>query len=149
MSKYTPKSNPAYLDENIIKQVIEAVPRVFIMKHVSQLCDIPYKTFYHWMKRGKRELDANEDTIYTKLNLAYNRALSDALVALLSELRECPKNYGAIVWILEHCYKKEFMTLPDDVQKILDWVNKDVLPVLEKGGSINGEQIKEMDPESN
>lgn len=148
MSKYTPKSNPAYLDDLIIQQVVEAVPRAFIMKHVAQLCDIPYKTFFHWMRRGKRELQNDEDSIYTQLVTAYNKALSEAMVELLNELKTCPKNYGAVIWILEHCYKKEFMTLPEDVQKVLDWVNNHIKPALEKGGSINGEQIKEMDSES-
>jgi hypothetical protein len=144
-NKHIPPNNPPYLDDAIIAQAVEAVPRVFVMKHVAQLCDIPYKTFYHWMTRGRKEVEGDlERTIYGKLYLAYHKKRSEALADKIKELSACPKNYGAIVWILEHCYKKEFMTLPEDVQKIIEWVNKDILPILEKGGSIDGQQIKEI-----
>lgn len=140
--------HPTYLDDALIETIILNIPRVFIMKHVAQLSDIPYKTLFHWMTRGKKEIEADsEETIYTKLYRAYQKKRSEALADKLEELTKCPRNYGAIVWILEHCYKKEFMTLPEDVQKIIDWVNNHIKPMLEKGGSINGDQIKEMDSE--
>ena len=140
---------PTYLDDDLIAKIVSNIPNVYIMKHVAQLSGIPNQTLNTWMMRGKKEIATETESIYTKLYMAYHAKLSESLAGLLEELKKCRPNYGAIVWILEHCYKKEFMTLPDDVQKILDWVNKDVLPTLEKGGSINGEQIKEMDSESN
>jgi hypothetical protein len=138
---------PTYLDDALIEKIISNIPRVFIMKHVAQLSSIPNQTLNTWMMRGKKEIEAEIESIYTKLYIAYHAKLSEALSGLLEELKKCRPNYGAIVWILEHCYKKEFMTLPEDVQKIIDWVNNHIKPMLEKGGSINGEQIKEMDSE--
>jgi hypothetical protein len=141
---------PTYLDDALIETIISHVPRVYIAKHVAQLCGIPNQTLNTWMVRGKKEIANGTESIYTKLYTAYQKKLSEALVDLLEELKKRSANYGAIVWILEHCYKKEFMTLPDDVQKILDWVTKDILPVLEKGGSIDGwEKTEKMDSESN
>lgn len=142
--------HPTYLDEKLIEKIVDNVPRVFIMKHVAQLSDIPYQSLFHWMTRAKKEIkEGITDTIYVKLYLAYNKKRSEALQEKLDKLAECPKNYGAIVWILEHCYKEEFMTLPEDVQKILDMFTNVIKPMLEKGVSINGsEEIKEIHPES-
>ena len=132
--------------------ILEKLNIIFYLKHVARLSKIAYSTMHEWMQRGEKELESeseeDEESIYVKFYNAYQIALSEALAEKLAILSTCPKNYGAIVWILEHCYKQEFMSLPEDVQKILDWVNDHIKPMLAKGATVNGEEIKSLDQES-
>lgn len=152
MKPFSRRGPVTKLDEALIEQIIVHVPRVFYLKHVARLSKIAYSTMHEWMQRGEKELESeseeDEESIYVKFYNAYQIALSEALAEKLAVLSTCPKNYGAIVWILEHCYKQEFMSLPEDVQKILDWVNDHIKPMLAKGATVNGEEIKSLDQES-
>ena len=136
-----------YLDDVLIEKIIAAVPQVFIMRHVANLIKLNDKTLYCWMKRGDKDIQAGEETsVYAKLYKSYQQALSEALREKLEILARCPKNYGAITWILEKCFKDDFETKSEAHKQLEDYVENVIKPMLGKGELANGgKETKEMD----
>jgi hypothetical protein len=135
-----------YLDEQLIKEIVDAVPKVLLMKHVAQLCDLPYTTLFTWIKRGRKDLEEGENgSIYAKLVLAYSKKQSEALAERLALLDGCPKNYGAITWKLEKCFKKDFGNKSEAHKQLEDFVFNYLKPIVDKGGmEIAKEKIEEL-----
>lgn len=131
-----------YLDELLIRDIVAAVPRVLIMKHVASLCEVPYKTLNHWIRRGKKDIEeGKEGSIYAKLVTAYNKKRSEVLEEKLFELKQCPKNYGALTWTLEKCFREDFEGKSELHKQLEDIVFNYLKPIVDKSGF---ENVKEM-----
>jgi hypothetical protein len=133
--------HPTYLDDDLIAKILEAIPQVMIMKHVASILCIPYQTFHTWMTRGGSDIrEGLHDSIFAKLHAAYYRKRSEVMREKLEVLSLCPKNYGAITWILEKCFKDDFEVMSESHKQLLDWVENYVKPLLAKGGFEHGVQ---------
>jgi hypothetical protein len=141
------------LDDNLIKVITDAIPRVIIQQHVAYLTDIPPQTLHHWLKRGNTEIKEGispDDSIYVKLSQAYYHKRSEVLEEKLARLDECPKNYGAITWLLEKCFKDDFESKSDHVKQLEDYVLNFIKPMMAKGGFESGrKETEEVHTESN
>lgn len=123
------------LDDAMIVKIIDAIPKVIIRKHVAQLNNLNESTLRTWLKRGNNEIrEGIEDTIYVKLVQAYNKRRSEVLEEKLTSLATCPKNYGAITWILEKCFKDDFEVKSEAHKQLEDFVINYLKPIMEKGG---------------
>lgn len=137
------------LDDKMIENILEAIPKVIVMKHVAQLNNMNESTLRTWLKRGEREIaEGREDTIYVKLIRAYNKRRSEVLQEKLNILAGCPRNYGAITWILEKCFKDDFEVMSESHKQLLDWVENVIKPLLGKGAPLNGEETEERREET-
>jgi hypothetical protein len=126
---------PSRLDEKMIADLVEAIPKVIIMRHVAHLNKLHHDTLRTWLKRGNQEIrDGLTDTIYVRLAHACNQKRSEVLQQKLEELATCPKNYGAITWLLEKCYRDDFETKSEAHKQLEDLVLNYLKPIMEKGG---------------
>lgn len=126
---------PTRLDDKMIADIIEAIPKVIIMKHVAQLNKLDESSLRGWLKRGNQEIrEGITDTIHVKLVHAYNQKRSEVLQEKLAALATCPKNYGAITWLLEKCFREDFETKSEAHKQLEDLVLNYLKPIMEKGG---------------
>lgn len=135
-----------YLDEGLIREIVDAVPKVLLMKHVAQLCQLPYTTLYTWIKKGKKEIEeGGGGSIYAKLALAYFRKQSESLAEMLGSLDCCPRNYGAITWKIEKCFRKDFGDKTESHKELEDFVFKHLRPLLDSGNGGGGDAKEKLE----
>ncbi len=53
-------------------------------------------------------MEEGNHTIYAQLTDDYYHALSDIVAESITDIRQCPKNYQALTWLLERCFRKDF-----------------------------------------
>lgn len=134
---------PSDLTHEIIYRILSAIPEVLIKQQVAYRARILPQRLSEWLKWGAEDLDAGTDSIYAQLAEKYNLARSDALMGYLLKLGVCPKNYGALTWILEKCFKDEFEAKSEFQKQLEDYVFNKLPPLLDKGGQ--GDGGKELD----
>lgn len=137
------------LDQKLIDRLIDALPRVMVDSQVAHYCGINPNRLYDWIKFGKRDMDAGiHNSIYADFYQQYFEAKARVLEKKLSHLSKCPKNYGAITWIIERAFRDDFETKSDAQKQLEDYVFNVIQPMIGKGVIPHDNQAQKMDPES-
>jgi hypothetical protein len=130
------------LDQNLIDRILDAIPKVFIQNQIAHLCGIYPQRLSDWIKFGKRDMESGvKNSIYADFYQQYHEARAEALHQKLKHLSMCPKNYGAITFILERCFKDEFEVMSESHKQLLDLVENVIKPLLRQGGHLNEAKI--------
>lgn len=138
------------LDRFVVERILNAIPKVLVQNQIAHLAGIAPKRLSDWLKYGKRDVEAGlENSIYADFYIQYHKKRAEVLSKKIEKLEKLPKNHAALTWLLDRCYKEDFASLPDDVQKVLDYVINEIGPKvgIGKGVSIDGE-IEEVHTES-
>jgi hypothetical protein len=129
------------LNQQLIDRILDALPKVLVQEQVAHLCGIAPQRLSDWIKFGKRDMEANlKDSIFADFYQQYHEKKAEVLHKKLVHLASCPKNYGAITWILEKCYKEDFKTKSESQEQLEDYVFNVIKPLLEKGEHSNGKE---------
>ncbi len=89
------------LDQNTIDRILDAIPKVMIQSKIAAMCGIYPQRLSDWIKFGKRDMEAGlKNSIYADFLQQYEERRAEVLHEKLLFLSTCPKNYGAITWIL-------------------------------------------------
>lgn len=134
----SPQGNPLTLTPEIIGRVIENTPKVFLVNQIAGLSGVHKSNLHRWLKIGEADSKAGLDTIHTQLWNGYFNSKAAKCSELLQKLEECPKNYGALTWILEKCFREEFETKSDAQRKLEEYVFNVIQPMM-KGATFDGQ----------
>src|SRR6188768_1859787 len=135
MRKANPPGRPPELTQEIIDRIIDAIPEVLTQNQIAYRAMILPQRLSDYLIMGNRDrLEGNQNTICAQLADKYYYTRSTILKEKLENLSQCPKNYGAITWILEHCFKDDFEIMSDAHKQLLDWVDNVIKPLLRKQG---------------
>ena len=135
-----PEGRRTKLDNELIEQILTAIPQVLIQSQVAAMCYIPRQTLNEWLNRGQRESLNNQETIFAQLADRYHAVKAAVLREHLMWLRLCPKNYQALTWILEKCFREDFGAESEELRELRE-IFKQLLPLLGKGGLLNGKKV--------
>lgn len=149
MSMNATTGRPLELDEYRKQKILAAIPEVIVQAQVAKRARIPKQTLNTWLVRGQKEKLLGLDTEYTRFSDEYDYAQSQVVCETLADLRKKPKSYGALVWILERCFKSDFGDDSDQIQYLMDIVYNQILPILGKGIHNGRKEIKTLDTEGN
>lgn len=146
MLQANPQGHHTTLNNEIIERIINAIPEVIVQQQVAYRSRISPSTLSQWLKLGNRDINEGKNsTLYAQLTEKYYLKRSDVLKQKLDKLAGCPKNYGAITWILEKCFKDDFEVMSEAHKQLLEWVEVFVKPLLKQGGySHETENAKEI-----
>jgi hypothetical protein len=137
------EGRPPHLTHEIIYRILEAIPEVLVKTQVAYRAKIPHQRLHEWLKWGAEDLEAGTRSIYAQLAEQYNFVRSGALMEYLTRLGLCPKNYGALTWILEKCFKDEFEAKSEFQKQLEDYVFNRLPPLIDQGGQDGAKE--EMD----
>lgn len=141
-----PAGRPSDLTPELLNQIINAVPRVIIQSQVAKLVKTTKQNISLWLKRGEIDQKENKRTIYREFYDEFYAAQARVVEEKLASLGKCPRNYQALTWILEKCFREDFGSESEEIRQLKALFVK-ILPVLEKGISHGGKEI-ELDPEN-
>jgi len=96
------------LTPEVHDRLVQAAREVIVPTQVAHRARIPKNTFHGWIKRGLVDMEEGNSTIYAQLANDYYHALSDVVAESIKDIRRCPKNYQALTWLLERCFRKDF-----------------------------------------
>ena len=137
------------LNQQLIDRLLDAIPRVVVDRQVALYCGINPSRLYDWIRFGQRDMDAGiNNSIYADFFQQYFEKKSQVLEAKLNKLSTCPKNYGAITYILDRCFKDDFEVMSEDHKKLLDYVENIIKPLLSKGALLDGKETQERREET-
>lgn len=93
-----------------------------------------------WMEYGSDDVKQNLVTIYSQLFKKVCKSQADKITELLNKIETCPKNFGALVWILEKCFKEEFSSDAEEYKYLVEKYLKlqDDYESLKKRKSLQG-----------
>jgi transposase len=97
-------------------------------------------TVYRWMEQGREDNSKELDTPYTKLFKSVSKSQSEKITKLLNKIEECPKNFNALCWILEKCFREEFSNDAEEYKYLVEKFLKlqDAYDRLKKKQSLQG-----------
>lgn len=101
------------------------------------------ETPYHlktWISQGQQDAQEEIDTIYAQLFFAVGKKLAGKAAHYLGRIAECPKNFQALVWIMESGYglRNEYSKDSDLIQELIDNIKKLQNPTHQAGGESSG-----------
>lgn len=138
MLQPNPPGHHTTLNNETIERIINAIPEVIVQQQVAYRSKTHPATLSQWLKLGNRDLkEGKNSTLYAQLAEKYYLKRSDVLKQKLDQLAVCPKNYGAITWILEKCFKDDFEVMSEAHKQLLEWVEVFVKPLLRQGGYLH------------
>jgi hypothetical protein len=89
------------------------------------------------------------NSIFADFYQQYHERKAEVLAAKLEKLDKCPKNYGALTWILERCFRDDFENKSESQKKLEDYVFNVIQPMIGKGVIPNvGEETEERRKET-
>lgn len=133
---------PPDITEEIIERIIENVPKVVIQNQVAHLSKVPKSTMDDWLKRGIRDSENGINSLFAQFSERFKEAQAKVASECITFLRHCPKNYGALTFILERCFKDDFETKSDAQKQLEDYVDNVIKPLINKGEIIHGKEIQ-------
>lgn len=124
---------PNTLTPEIIKRLVHNAPRVFTTNQIAALSSVPRTNLQRWLEIGEEDHRTGQETIFAQLWAGINQAKAAKCDELLQKLMDCAKNYGAITWVLEKCFKDDFENKSDAHKKLEDYVLNVIGPMIRKG----------------
>ncbi len=145
-----PIGHHTILTQSMIDNIIKAVPQVLIQNQVAGLVGIPRQYLSLWLKYGERDIQrGTENSLFAQLYDRFYKSRAEVLRDKLLFLSTCPKNYGAITWIIEKCFREDFGAESEEMKQLKDLVFNQILPLIGKGVIPDGgRETKEVDSES-
>lgn len=140
MLQANPPGRPLELNEAIIQRILEAVPKVIIPSQVAALSRVPKQTLSRWLINGKRDSNNGISSLFAQLWDSFTEEQAKVAAETITKLRKCPKNYGALTFILEKCFKDDFESKSDVQKQLEDYVYNVIKPLLSKGELRDGLQ---------
>jgi len=97
-------------------------------------------TLNRWMEQGREDNRDELITPYKKLFLLVSKNQAEKITKLLNRIETCPKNFGALCWILEKCFKEEFSSDAEEFKYLVEKYLKlqDAYESLTKRQSLQG-----------
>ena len=149
MLKPNPPGRPPELTTELKDKLIDAAARVLVPNQIAAKCKVHKSTLYDWLNRGEVDSNSGINSIFAQLSEGVREAKSHVCDELLSKLKTCPRNYGALTFILSKAFKEDFEDLPEDVKQMVDIYIKVIKPLMDKGAINYGkEETKALDSES-
>jgi hypothetical protein len=95
------------LTAEVYDRIIEAVPQLLIQTQVAAKARISQQNLSNWLRRGEKDFEAGENTIYAQLFVDYHEKRSETVQECIQTLRN-NGSFQAISWILEKGVKEDF-----------------------------------------
>jgi len=133
---------PTELTPIVKQRILEAVPQVIIPAQVAALARVPKQTLSDWLIRGDKDIKAGTDSIYAQFSDDFKHAQAKIVQETLAFLRCCPKNYQALTWILERCFRKDFGSDSEEIKELIR--NIELIMKSRNGGLRNGDTEAEI-----
>lgn len=124
------------LTPQLHQEILQAAREVIVPSQTAARVRIPKGTFNGWLKRGMNEAELGENTIFAQLSVEYFQVLTETVKESLDKLKTCPRNYQALTWILERCFRRDFGSDSEIIEKILK--NFEIIKSVYEGEKQNG-----------
>ncbi len=133
-----------------IDEIIAAVPEVIVQNQVAHRAHVTKQSLSQWLEQGQNDIEKGRpDSLFAQLYDRFHKARSEIVKNTLATLLGCPKNFQALTWTLEKCFREDFGKDSEQIQKLLDLVFNQVIPLAQKGVLQNGSQkAQEVDTEN-
>lgn len=145
----SPIGRPSELTDEVKARLLQAVPLVIVPNQVAAYAKVPKSSLKNWLKRGESDLNEHIDSTYAQFWAEFKAIQAQVVREHIALLRTCPKNYGALTWILEKCFREDFGADSEEMRELRD-LFKLILPLLGKGEATNGsKEAQELHQEGN
>ena len=111
--------------------ILDAIPKVFTLTQVAAKSRISHQNLSNWLKRGKKELEEGQNTIFGQLFADYKEKQSEVAEAYLRDMSNL-NSFQSVSWILERCFKEDFGAEAGAISEIKEQHEK-ILKLMEKG----------------
>ena len=133
-----PPGRPIEFNQETIQRILAAVPKVIVPSQVAGLSGVPKQRLSEWLIKGERDINLGIESLYAQLADGFKLAQAEICAEIITKLQSCPKNYGALTWTLEKCFKEDFESKSEYVKQLEDYVLNVIKPMMTKGGLENG-----------
>jgi hypothetical protein len=125
--KYKPQAHRPVVElrEDQIPKIVEGFEFTFVLNRAAGWASVSRYHLKKWLHMGANDLDEGKhDTIYAQLFTQVGISLSNKAKEFLSKLQKCPRNAGALQWLLEKCFKNDYGTDSDEMKEMIDLYEK-------------------------
>jgi|ERR1041385_123735 hypothetical protein len=139
----TLRANPVGFHTDLTPQLaddlVNAIGDVLVLGQAAALCGMHRVKLYQWMEKGEKDIsENNQSSIFAQLFIRMYSTKALKAKELIQRLKECPKNYQALTWLLEKCFKDDFGADNEEIKQLREMF-KQILPLIGKGDSYNGQ----------
>jgi hypothetical protein len=108
----------------LIVEIVAAIHRVLIMRHVAWSCGVHYTRLYAWLRQGEDDDKEEKDTIHRDLLYALRLAQTEKIAGLLDIIADRKANWQSNAWILERCFREDFGSDGAEMKELSETLKK-------------------------
>ncbi len=108
MSENRQMGRPHTLTQQKSDAIVANINKVLVLNQAAAMAKVLKSTAQMWMVRGREDVENNIDSVEANFVVAVKSAQAKKVEELLTELREMPRGWQALAWILERCFREEF-----------------------------------------
>lgn len=124
MSETRSPGQPTKFTPEITQKIIEGIKGCLILRQACGYAEISYQTLYNWLNIGRDDINKGLLTEYASFFYAVKKTQAEEVKELITEVKAKVKNWQAIAWLLERCFREDFGQDAGIIQDLLDKCEK-------------------------
>lgn len=119
MSQGEGGGRPPKFGEELTVKILEGIEKVLVMRQVAGHAGVTYQSIYNWLEQGKKDIQDNNWTEFSKFFYAVKGAQSAEVQKLVKEIKARVPGWQANAWLLERCFREDFGQEAGIIQELL------------------------------
>ncbi len=115
---------PTKFTPEMQERILEGMKKVLVKRHAAAYAGIHHKTLYRYLEWGEEDLLNDLDTDYAKFCAAFKRTQADKIDELVDGIQSRKKNWQALAWLLERCFRQDYGQDAGIIQELLEKSNR-------------------------
>jgi hypothetical protein len=136
----TPGIRPTALTDAVVTRILYFVEQDILLNNAARCARIHSDTLERWLKIGEDDVINDRDTFLAQFYLQVKEKQGNKISIILQKIEDCTKNWQALAWKLEKCFREDFGIDANEFKYMLESYNKlrDDFMLMKESSKIHG-----------
>lgn len=111
---------PEQLTDEVIVKILHHAYADLLLNNAARIARVHEQTLKGWMDRGKEDFLQKRVTFLAKFFTQVREKQATKISELLHKIESCTKNWQALAWKLEKCFREDFGLEAPEFKELLD-----------------------------
>jgi hypothetical protein len=111
---------PQQLTDEALAKILHHAYSDLLLNNAARIAKVHEQTLKSWMERGKEDLTNLRPTFLANFFTQVREKQATKISELLHKIENCAKNWQALAWKLEKCFREDFGADAPEFKELLD-----------------------------
>lgn len=103
-----PPGQPTKFCPEMTAKILEGIKACLVMTQACSYAGISRWSVYNWLEKGMNDIKNDICSEYAQFFYSVKRTQADEIKELIETIRLRKKNWQALAWLLERCFREDF-----------------------------------------